>query len=159
VSGQSEWKKRNRPAMSAYRRKWMKEHPKKRHEYEENYRKKHGVRLKRESREKSRKFRRDNPNYEKNLWRRIRLEVLKKYGGKCKCCGTNVFEFLSFDHIKGRGKKHRDQLLATGRKLLVWLRKNKRKKSIQILCHNCNQSLGHYGYCPHRPNVKRKVIR
>lgn len=75
-----------------------------------------------------------------------RRDVLEHYGGKCACCGELSFEFLSIDHINGGGNKQKREM---GRhKMWNWLHKD-RPEGFRVLCHNCNQSLGAYGYCPH----------
>jgi len=82
--------------------------------------------------------------------KRIRLEVLSYYGGtppKCACCGEKQQEFLSIDHIEGGGNKHRRE--ENIKNIYKWLRKNKYPIGFQVLCRNCNFSLGAYGYCPH----------
>ena len=43
----------------------------------------------------------------------IKQRVIKEYGGACVCCKEKRIEFLSIDHIKGDGQKHR-QLVGTG---------------------------------------------
>jgi len=78
--------------------------------------------------------------------RQIRLEVLAHYGGKCACCGISEFEFLAIDHINGGGNIHRKEIKDT---LTMWLYRNDYPKGFRVLCHNCNFSLGAYGYCPH----------
>jgi hypothetical protein len=78
----------------------------------------------------------------------LRLEVLTHYSkGKphCACCKIFVLEFLGIDHIKGGGNRHKRIV----RHIYLWLRKNGFPKGFRVLCHNCNQSLGAYGYCPH----------
>ena len=79
--------------------------------------------------------------------KRIRLEVLNHYGGKCACCGESRHEFLAIDHISGGGRKHRS---AIGGKIHRWLQRNNFPEGFRVLCHNCNMSLGLYGYCPHQ---------
>ena len=83
--------------------------------------------------------------------KRLRKEAIELYGGKCACCGERVIEFLAFDHINGNGKKHRGRCGSSGfyKRLLDY-----KNSFIRILCHNCNLSLGFYGYCPH-DNSKR----
>src|ERR1700752_3322726 len=147
------WKRKNRPAMNLYRRKWMKNNPKKRQEDERRYVKKHRA----EINARRRKWKSET-GYDRRRNRKIRERVIKKYGGKCACCGIRVFEFLSFDHKKGRGKQHREGILRTGQKFVIWLDKRPRQKNIQLLCHNCNQALGHYGYCPHSPKNTRPIL-
>ena len=86
---------------------------------------------------------------------KIRLKVLKYYGGtppKCKCCGETQYEFLSIDHIKGGGSKERKE---HGSKFCYVLIRRGFPKGYQILCHNCNQAKGYYGRCPHRKGSHR----
>ena len=147
------YKKRNRAAMSAYRKKWLEEHPGKRKEYEDRYRKK--------NREKVNAYRakwRRETGFDKLRNRRIRERVIAKYGGRCVCCEETIFQFLSFDHKNGRGRQHRETMIETGQKFMLWLDKNPIQPDIQILCHNCNQSFGHYGFCPHHPEIVRPVL-
>jgi len=79
----------------------------------------------------------------------LRIEVLTHYsGGKkpfCACCKIQILEFLGIDHIKGGGRKHKQKV----RHLYHWLKKKGFPKGFRVLCHNCNQSRGAYGYCPH----------
>jgi hypothetical protein len=81
---------------------------------------------------------------------KLRIEVLTHYSkGKlrCACCGIKMLEFLGIDHIRGGGAKHKREVV--GSHLYDWLKKNNFPKGFRVLCHNCNQSLGAYGYCPH----------
>lgn len=79
----------------------------------------------------------------------LRIRILSNYGNCCSCCGDKQAEFLAIDHINGGGNKHRKSLKVTGYGFYRWLKKNNFPKEFRILCHNCNFSLGHYGYCPH----------
>jgi hypothetical protein len=91
--------------------------------------------------------------------RQRRLIVIKAYGNKCKCCKENRTEFLCIDHIKGNGdgRRHRKKVGNTIKWLYKQLVKGKIYKSrFRVLCHNCNLSLGFYGYCPHK-NKKVKI--
>lgn len=82
---------------------------------------------------------------------KIKREVLDFYGGKCDCCQETRIEFLSIDHINGGGNKHRQELnISGGKEFYLWLRKNSFPTGYRVLCHNCNQSLGFYHYCPHK---------
>lgn len=85
-----------------------------------------------------------------------RLLCIEVYGGKCACCGESRYEFLSIDHIKGGGEKHRREV--AGMKISRWLVKNNFPEGFRVLCHNCNQSLGHYGYCPHEKDRETKSL-
>lgn len=82
---------------------------------------------------------------------KIRKEVIEHYGGKCKCCGETVYEFLGIDHINGRGTKHRKSI---SYHIYSWLRRNNYPKGYQVLCHNRNLAKGFYGDCPHK---KRRI--
>lgn len=86
----------------------------------------------------------------KNKKRRIklRLEAIKKYGGKCVCCGEKQLEFLCIDHINGGGNKHRKQM--TTKSIGEWLYTNKYPKGFQVLCFNCNSAKSAYKVCPHQ---------
>lgn len=76
-----------------------------------------------------------------------RREVLDWYGGKCACCGEAQEEFLSMDHVNGGGAQHRREIRKS---LPQWLwEQGGPVEGFRILCHNCNQSRGAYGYCPH----------
>ncbi len=92
----------------------------------------------------------------KAYWRRrnrkIRETVLRHYGGACECCGESRVEFLSIDHLRGGGRKHRRQVLypnAGSRIYYDWLIKNGYPNDIRVLCYNCNMARGFNGYCPH----------
>jgi len=81
----------------------------------------------------------------------LRHDVLSNYGGKCACPGCDIAEprFLGIDHIEGGGRKHRKEI-GSGPGLYVWLRNNDYPKDkFRLLCHNCNHSYGHYGFCAH----------
>lgn len=86
---------------------------------------------------------------------RLRLEIFKKYGNKCACCGEGNYEFLAIDHMRGGGKKHRASF-SYRKKYYQWLVEKKRK-DFRILCHNCNVAHGLYGYCPHKVGSKVKL--
>jgi hypothetical protein len=130
----TEWRKRNSVYWKEYKRKWR-AIPKNRDI--ENQRRRDWVKL--------------NPDWYKNFYkekRRICIEHYSKGKNCCDCCGENKIEFLSLDHINGGGGKHRKEIGSSN--LPFWLIKNKFPDGFRILCHNCNQALGHYGYCPHK---------
>lgn len=89
---------------------------------------------------------------------RLKQKIIKAYGGKCRCCGETMFEFLSVDHVNGGGSLHRKRLKI--RNFYRWLLKhNFPKRGFRLLCFNCNLSIGFYGSCPHRRRkLKKKVI-
>ena len=90
--------------------------------------------------------------------RRWRYEALKHYSGnkepECACCGERRHEFLSFDHIDGGGKLHRDEIGNDG--IVAFLRHNNYPPGFRVLCHNCNQAIGFFGYCPHE--LEREAV-
>lgn len=66
------------------------------------------------------------------------------------CCGEKEIEFLAIDHIFGGGNKEKKSLgVYGGIKFYSWLIKMDFPPRYRILCHNCNNALGFYGYCPH----------
>jgi hypothetical protein len=82
--------------------------------------------------------------------KKIRHEVLIAYGGKCACCEETAKEFLAIDHINGDGYRQRKEKGIYGSTMYAWLKRNKfPKDNYRLLCHNCNQAKGIYGYCPH----------
>jgi len=88
----------------------------------------------------------------KQLSQKYRLRVLIAYGGnppKCACCNEECIEFLTLDHINGGGSKERKKFV-NHYAFYRWLIKNNFPDGYRILCYNCNCSLGHYGYCPHK---------
>ena len=94
---------------------------------------------------------RKNPNaaYHKSR-SKVRWNMLYKYSHgtmKCECCGNDVLSALTFHHVNGGGSKHVRSIKLS---LPQWLKKFSPPLSeFQVLCQNCNSSLGHYGYCPH----------
>ena len=83
--------------------------------------------------------------------RRLRLEVLRAYGGDtptCDCCNEGRLEFLAIDHVEGGGRTHLKDIGQSG--LYTWLKRHGFPKGFRVLCHNCNQAIGLYGYCPHK---------
>jgi len=83
---------------------------------------------------------------------RLKLDVLKEYGGKCRCCGEDKPEFLAIDHINNDGGVHRKELKTHGgTSVNYWLKKNNYPKDrFQILCHNCNMAKQYWKVCPHQ---------
>jgi hypothetical protein len=80
---------------------------------------------------------------------RLRGAAIEHYGKACACCGESTYEFLCIDHINGGGNRQREQL-GCSRNFFSWLRKNAYPEGFRTLCHNCNQSIGYNGYCPHQ---------
>lgn len=99
-------------------------------------------------------------NLSRTILRNLKLQVITGYGGKCACCGISEWEFLSVDHVAERGCDERRRLgyrNPRSNKLYTDLIKRKFPSTHQILCYNCNLSLGFFGYCPHHPEIRREV--
>lgn len=117
---------------------------------------------KQRERDRYKKYRIDNKEaiskrmYE-TRWK-IKLEMIKAYGGKCECCGEKNPEFLSIDHIDGGGNQHRKKIKG-GCNFYYMLKKyNWPKDKYRLLCLNCNCSYGYYGYCPHQKIENKNAI-
>jgi hypothetical protein len=83
----------------------------------------------------------------------IRLEVLIHYSQdppSCACCGETHIEFLELDHPNGDGAEQRRITGARGGPDYYRVRKEGYIQKRRVLCSNCNQSMGKYGYCPHQ---------
>lgn len=80
--------------------------------------------------------------------RKLRQDVIDKYGGECVCCGETQFEFLTMDHIDGRGVTHKHRADPGS-----WYREMRDRPAdstkYRILCWNCNCAIGAFGFCPH----------
>jgi len=84
----------------------------------------------------------------------IKFEVFSHYSKgkpKCACCEESIFEFLTTEHIDGKGSEHRRREgIKTGKGTYSWLKKNGYPSGFKILCFNCNcgQNVTK-GVCPH----------
>lgn len=115
---------------------WRKKNPEIAKERNKIYREKY--------KEKYNQKRREKSNF-------IRLEVIKNYGGKCKCCEEKEVLFLALDHVNNDGNLHRKNIR---KNLAEWAHKNNYPKNIQLLCHNCNYGKHlNKGICPHQLNI------
>ncbi|MFH1859805.1 MAG: hypothetical protein ABH870_02135 [bacterium] len=118
--------------------------------------------------DKQRRWRARNPNYQNewvkknhDKWRsyirdkrkQLRIEVLSFYSNgtmECACCGEKQIEFLCIDHINGGGREEKRGEKRKQRGIYEYLKAQKFPLGYRVLCHNCNMSLGFYGYCPHQ---------
>jgi hypothetical protein len=79
-------------------------------------------------------------------------EIYKQYGGAfCACCGEDIWEFLTLDHINDDGAAHRKEIGGSGYKLQLWAKRNGYPAGLRVMCRNCN--FGRYvngGICPHQ---------
>lgn len=80
-----------------------------------------------------------------------RLDALIHYSNgdlKCACCDEKAIEFLCLDHADNSGARHRKELGKLN--IYRWLKRmNYPDMPLRVLCFNCNQARGAYGYCPH----------
>ena len=93
------------------------------------------------------------------LKRNRKYFVLKKYSiGEpvCICCGCNLLEYLTIDHIKG-GNGIRDREIMK-RNILGWLIKNNFPKGFQVLCTICNSSKNSSDECQYHKHIEKPKI-
>jgi hypothetical protein len=84
---------------------------------------------------------------------RLKTECLEHYGKECQCCGVDIFQFLTIDHIYGDGNIQRKKLFGyniSGVHMYRWLKKNNFPDGYRILCMNCNWATRYGGKCPHK---------
>ena len=86
--------------------------------------------------------------YARRAWLGAKLDAITAFGGKCRCCFTNVIEFLTFDHIHVGGGIDRKQGLK-GMKWYKHLAKSADSGLYQLLCYNCHMAKDYYGACIH----------
>jgi hypothetical protein len=105
----------------------------------------------------ARKWREESPTH-LLARRKRRIHAIVMLGGKCECCGELNLEFLAIDHVNGLS--HRDRARDSGDGLLKRVRESGySRKEFRVLCHNCNSSLGFYGYCPHQGHAQEFLTR
>jgi hypothetical protein len=75
-----------------------------------------------------------------------RRDVIEHYGAKCSCCGEDLYEFLTIDHIDGRTGRH---VGANSAQVIAFIQEEGYPDGYRVLCWNCNCAVGIFGYCPH----------
>jgi len=99
----------------------------------------------------------------KSKWK-LRLNVIKGYGGKCELCSEDNPHFLTIDHVNGDGAEER-KVFGGWEKLYRKLRDdNYPRDNYRLLCYNCNCALGFNRITEEKiikeaPPSKDKVIR
>lgn len=92
-------------------------------------------------------------NCKKESRRKARFQALVAYSKDqplCECCRETDLDSLCIDHIDGGGNSHRRKIgKLAGYSFYIWLKKNKYPSGFRVLCLNCNDALGIFGYCPH----------
>lgn len=88
------------------------------------------------NRASKRKWRANHRGYSSEYNKRIRLEVLEHYGGKCAWCGESNPMYLCIDHVDGGGNEHRKKISAQA--LPRWLKLSDYPEGFQVLCWNHN---------------------
>jgi hypothetical protein len=129
--------------------KWAKEHPEHTAAYQKKYREEHKEHISSINRTYRVAHWEKEKERAKDRHKRNREAVLTYYGHKCACCGEGRAEFLAVDHINGGGTQQRKTGQYSGY-IGDWLVKQNYPDGYRLLCHNCNQALGFYGYCPHQ---------
>ena len=128
-------------------KKWFKENKERRYEFIKEWNKKNPDKIK---------------NYQKKYKMKLRKQVIGYYSAykyRCACCLDIHMEFLTIDHIKGAGNKHRKEIkVGGGHQFYTWLINNHFPIGYRVLCMNCNHSLGIWGYCPHNDMPESKTM-
>ena len=144
---QKNWREKN----PDYNRNRRAKYQEARNTYARNYRITHPEQIK-ESRAKAYQKRLEKDKaWKKQYCRKMKILAINHYEGKCACCGETHIEFLAIDHSNGEGCKWRKEMKITGGLAMYrWLINNNFPEGFRVLCHNCNQSMGMFGYCPHQ---------
>jgi len=85
----------------------------------------------------------------------VEKEVLTHYGGKCVCCGENLWWFLTLSHPNNDGNKQRKELGGrhmSGYTFYLWLKRHNYPTDYEIVveCFCCNMAKQrNNGVCPH----------
>ena len=87
-------------------------------------------------------------------WRTIRKQIFDYYGWECVCCGEDMPQFMSIDHINNDGYKDKNPNgdKKSGKELYLLIIKQGFPDKYQTLCMNCNWGKKVSGICPHNEN-------
>lgn len=132
-----------RPCHAKYQRKWRANNPLREQAIVARYRHEHREEINLQRRRKQRERKED---------------VIDHLGGECACCHENRVMFLAVDHINGGGNRHLQEI-GSGALYITVQREGYDSTKYRVLCHNCNNALGSYGFCPHdlRLEIPMKV--
>jgi hypothetical protein len=92
---------------------------------------------------------------------RLRDEAYEAYGGRCSCCGEDILEFLTIDHVKNNGSIHRKEAgyRGIGESFYLDLKRSGYPPDFQVLCINCNfGKRRNGGICPHKSSLSTDII-
>lgn len=92
--------------------------------------------------------------------RRLKLEMIFAYGGRCSCCGESEEQFLTLEHKNHDGVAHRRTNNFGG--VGVWRDLKRRgwpKDAYTIFCWNCNLATKNGDPCPHEVARKFRVVK
>ena len=93
--------------------------------------------------------------------RRVYLEMLQAYGGKCACCGIDYLPFLSIDHVNGDGAlERRARKGGSDSNITIAYRakRNSYPDIYQVLCTNCNRAKGTGPKCPCKGGTDTRTV-
>lgn len=103
-----QWRAKNNDKAKSYSRKWYYANPKKNHDTTTKHR------------------------------RKLRIETLIEYGGKCERCGIDDLDVLDIDHIYNDGAIDRKKNLFAYNLYRELKKQGYPKERHQVLCKNCN---------------------
>jgi hypothetical protein len=85
-----------------------------------------------------------------------REKILSNLGGKCVCCGETELHFLSIDHVRGGGNRHRKSLRGNYMEFYrEIIKEGYPRDKYQVLCMNCNWATRFGDPCPHELETYR----
>jgi hypothetical protein len=145
------WKGGKLAAQKRYREKNRFKINKKKREYYKNNKDKSRIQQERYLKNNKDKVYIYNRLWQRRYRKKLKMQVITGYGGKCNCCGETEMLFLEIDHILNDGKTDRKRFNGP-QPFYVWLIDNDfPKDKYQLLCANCNRGKARNGgICPHR---------
>lgn len=112
----------------------------------------------------SRHYQKQNGGHGQSKWQKKTLEklrhiVITHYSEDnknpfCSCCGENIYEFLTLDHINNDGATHKKSLSNNPISLHNDIINSGFPPVYDVLCHNCNWARGFLKKCPHKTRGK-----
>lgn len=84
-----------------------------------------------------------------SLRKKYRTDFFHLYGTKCVCCGVDILDLLTLDHVLNDGKSDREKYSSSYKIYRIAVEKY-RPDLFQVLCWNCNMGKAIHGICPHK---------